>query len=924
MSSPIEADEDEAEDVEFVSEGPVRPVVECIDLRSDTEDDEGCSSWAGTFEDEITCHRARVSSTLDRLAQQVALEKKERANKCRAFKEKQILQKAHGRQELAFSSTNGINQEAKRCVDMWLKMPGVQPGTISGGFGRKRRSAPFPIKSSTKHTCPVINCGRVYENASLLEGHLKRFDHSPCDPTIKLKGCPSELFACAACGQHFQTKEAWKQHVESKVSSPAPGGHSITQTYQRIVCFACPSCYLFFNLRDECLQHMAASNHFTESLVMNETKERALPVPIPQYVKNRLITLCKDATFSVRCSLCHKVLTSHQAAQAHFNVHCRQGCAVAKADKTVMQVMKQLQVRGQCSLCCIIFLSQTEIERHKESTQHNVEVNQTMEKAVLQYCRFSEIQHTSGAGDALGKRQSASPETPFHKRNKKRSNDEEFAAKRKRLSQSVKDSTSRNSKTAWCCECGLQFSEEAAAKMHLLAVNQIFHQCGVCGKHMGESSITRLHMSRFHGGAHLSNFLFYCRKCKVEMPRYEDILSHVSEDHSGHTYFIEQEVPEELAAVRDAKPSTSTLHSTYTKSAMQQNTVEIASLKAQQTWMCRMCEDVFDSEKDVYKHCSDVSGHSFQRFICGHCPQKFFKESTVQQTLRTEHRKEIFVLLVCGLYCMHEINITESRSSHNHVLLSLAEVCMSPAQRNKEFVLIQQEDALRKATSIIDEMEPKANGCQQSVFKFRFKDYYKNMVQNNLCNHKEETRDLLAKASASSLEQENRKVHSDGLFVVLSEDAFAVCCSSLSKSKNGVLCAQYYVHLMGCCFPLPSGAMQFSSRRRKINANPQTELYGHALQFYGQPPLENISLSEFETFAVDRLKLLKTIENLGVSYVKLSEQYSKKLEAEFKTLSFPYRPEADDRKTQTGPSELEKRRKDHISHFILRLAYCQT
>ncbi|TMS04698.1 DNA primase large subunit [Larimichthys crocea] len=126
-----------------------------------------------------------------------------------------------------------------------------------------------------------------------------------------------------------------------------------------------------------------------------------------------------------------------------------------------------------------------------------------------------------------------------------------------------------------------------------------------------------------------------------------------------------------------------------------------------------------------------------------------------------------------------------------------------------------------------------------------------------------------------------------------------------------------------CCYSL-TGAMQFSGRRRKINANPQTELYGHALQFYGQPPLENISLSEFETFAVDRLKLLKTIENLGVSYVKLSEQYSKKLEAEFKTLSFPYRPEADDRKTQTGPSELEKRRKDHISHFILRLAYCQT
>lgn len=146
--------------------------------------------------------------------------------------EKQISQRARGQQELAVSSLNGMNQEAKHCVDMWLKMPGkfriwirelldhcssddllssqgwrkddhvlkdlgmpktdhlfmsatafyslpvpfylgLGPGA---GFERRRRRRPAssPVNRSTRHTCPVINCGRVYDNASLLEGHLKR------------------------------------------------------------------------------------------------------------------------------------------------------------------------------------------------------------------------------------------------------------------------------------------------------------------------------------------------------------------------------------------------------------------------------------------------------------------------------------------------------------------------------------------------------------------------------------------------------------------------------------------------------------------------------------------------------------------------------------------------------------------------------
>ncbi|XP_071663037.1 DNA primase large subunit isoform X2 [Patagioenas fasciata] len=114
--------------------------------------------------------------------------------------------------------------------------------------------------------------------------------------------------------------------------------------------------------------------------------------------------------------------------------------------------------------------------------------------------------------------------------------------------------------------------------------------------------------------------------------------------------------------------------------------------------------------------------------------------------------------------------------------------------------------------------------------------------------------------------------------------------------------------------------MQFSSAQARGKhlwlSGDRRQLYPHSLQFYLEPPTENISLSEFESLAIDRLKLLKTVENLGVSYVRNSDQYNSKLVSELRKLKFPYKALADD--------DYEARRKDHISHFILRLAYCQS
>ncbi|XP_017214398.1 E3 SUMO-protein ligase ZNF451 isoform X2 [Danio rerio] len=605
--------EDPEDDVQFVSEAPLRPVLECIDLLSDGDDEDDLPA-ANTIEQQVDRQRAHAVSTLDRLAQQVAVEKQERAEKRKAFKEKMISLQAQGRRELSVSHDNSASGDAKRCVDIWLKMPGLQPGSIYSGSLWKRRSAPPAVRFSPQ-SCPVINCGRVYDNIPLLQGHLKRFDHSPCDPTITLKGTAPSIYACLACGEHFCSQETWKQHMQSKLSSD---GHRRSQMYQMIVGFACPSCYFLFNSKDECCKHMNARKHNRQVISLTEEKASAVPVPVPRFAKQRLIALCKDIGFSVRCTVCSQRLNSHMEATAHFNVHCRDGCAIATADQTVADMMKKMAVVGHCISCPEVFLSLDQMQEHKERMKHDVENITLLERALLHYSNHCET-----------------------RTNQKRASNEDHSAKRKRAedSDSQVKRERKHSNVAWFCECGLRFVEENHAKRHQQAANQIFHKCAVCGKLTGESSIARLHMSRFHGGAHLSNFLFYCRKCKVEMPRMEDIMAHVSASHQGHNYYEEREDSGSVIDQISAKPSTS----------KECEPIRSVSPKKTESWLCRMCEDLFDSEKLVRKHCGDLSSHSFQRFACGHCPQKFFKDSTLRRHCANEHNGDVALRYFCGL-----------------------------------------------------------------------------------------------------------------------------------------------------------------------------------------------------------------------------------------------------------------------------------
>ena len=113
-----------------------------------------------------------------------------------------------------------------------------------------------------------------------------------------------------------------------------------------------------------------------------------------------------------------------------------------------------------------------------------------------------------------------------------------------------------------------------------------------------------------------------------------------------------------------------------------------------------------------------------------------------------------------------------------------------------------------------------------------------------------------------------------------------------------------------------------SKRRRKVELQQDTE-YGSHLQLYSTPPQGNITLTEFENYALDRLTVLRAIYNCGVKYKKGSEPYMKNISNEMKQ-HLPLHPNSTDETEQGRQMKYQERRKDHISHFLLRIAYCKT
>lgn len=326
---------------------------------------------------------------------------------------------------------------------------------------------------------------------------------------------------------------------------------------------------------------------------------------------------------------------------------------MALSKKSIAQVAEIFKTKGYCENCDKLFADNNQITEHKQATEHNIKVLTTMEESILMFCHIngknknqSHLCHIVDRSRPLLKRHLTSNEStsgrecaPSKRKTDVKDRNEDHVGNQSQGSAcKVK---------AWFCECLRKFFTEESVEKHILSANRICHKCAVCGKLAENSSIIRLHMSRFHGGAHLTNFLLWCRACSVDL-REEDIMGHVTEFHGGHSCYYEQEALED-----EPVPSVSDTAciSVDEKRDCIPSPIELSPEKSPVlgNWQCRICEEMFGSEESVKQHCMSLESHTFHRYCCGLCRNHFRKLGTLQRHFQEHHNQETETKYFCGL-----------------------------------------------------------------------------------------------------------------------------------------------------------------------------------------------------------------------------------------------------------------------------------
>ncbi|XP_048203522.1 E3 SUMO-protein ligase ZNF451 isoform X1 [Perognathus longimembris pacificus] len=826
--------EENEDDIEFVSEGPLRPVLEYIDLVSSDDEEPSTSHSDEIFKpkDYIDHQKDKVALTLARLAHHVEVEKQQKEEKNRAFREKLDFQHAHGLQELEFIRGHSDTEAARLCVDQWLKMPGLKIGTINSGTRNSFRKGGQMQKSEKPISCPIMQCNKEFDNGHLLLGHLKRFDHSPCDPTITLRGPLANSFVCVVCYKNFVTQQQYRDHLFDKVA--ADDTHSSSLLPQIIQCFACPSCFLLFSNKDQCLKHMSGKNHFHHSFKLGDNKPMAAcPISFPSFAKKLLISLCRDVPFQVRCVACHQMLRSHMELTAHFRVRCRNAGPVAIAEKSIVQVAETFILRGYCPTCNQVFVDEASTQAHKQNSGHRIRSINSVEESVLLYCHSNEGNNAPSDLNLL----LSQPKFSSLKRTmsiKESSSQDCSAIPKKKMN--ITDKSHEGvvcvhnpvlRVKAWFCECSQRFLSEDAVEKHVFSANTMCYKCAVCGKVCEDSGVIRLHMSRIHGGAHLNNFLFWCRTCKKELLRKETIMAHVTEFHNGHRYFYEME-----ETGNEPLPSSSSV-SNLTSNKPPPITVADhypANSPPRGKWQCRICEEMFDSHECVKQHCMSLSSHQFHRYSCSHCRKTFHKVETLYRHCQDEHDNEVKIQYFCGL-CDLVFNVEEAFLSHYKEHHSIDYMFVS----EKKETSIKTEDDFE----VIETSNLLSCGCHESyICKNNRKEDHGRCLQTMLTKGMLWFRCSLCSATAQKLADMNTHLH------------------QVHRAEGKAPDEQQYVIKCGICtkaFQNPESAQQHFHRKHSSSERPSTVLVKAEKGSPGKQAVGGSECSDVENGAEDGL-----------------------------------------------------------------------
>lgn len=117
-----------------------------------------------------------------------------------------------------------------------------------------------------------------------------------------------------------------------------------------------------------------------------------------------------------------------------------------------------------------------------------------------------------------------------------------------------------------------------------------------------------------------------------------------------------------------------------------------------------------------------------------------------------------------------------------------------------------------------------------------------------------------------------------------------------------------------------SCAMEFTriEPREPITKHPLQDKYPTDLQMYLDAPSEQIDIEEFQELAVERVKLLRVFETVSAKGVK-DEPYKDLVTDEMTKQNVKYFMPL-----VKGNTDYEARKRDYLSHFILRLSYCRS